>query len=271
MMPPPSGGGKTRVFRIASRRLRQGLIKMHMQYQDVLQRLSSLSNPEWVAGMARFGINTHKAYGISIPNLRKIAREIKKNHSLAQQLWDSCIHEERILASMIGEPQKMTEEQMERWVKEFDSWDVCDGCCSNLFHKNEFAYKKAVEWSSRPEEFVKRAGFVLMASLAVHDKKASDKQFLDFLPLIKRESTDDRKFVRKAVNWALRQIGKRNDNLNRAAQEAAKEINATNSKPARWIASDALRELTSENVQRRLRGYKGFQNSSVHPRLKAGA
>ena len=179
------------------------------------------------------------------------------NHNLAQELWASGIHEARILACMIDDPEMVNEEQIERWVKDFDSWDVCDQCCSNLFDKTEFAYQKAVEWSKRNEEFVKRAGFVLMACLAVHDKKAKDKEFLRFLPIIKRESADNRNFVKKAVNWALRQIGKRNLNLNREAIEAAAEIQKMDSRSAKWIASDAIRELTSEAVQERLRGQKG--------------
>ncbi len=223
-----------------------------MHCKDILQQLKSLSDPEAVSGMARFGINPSNTYGVSIPALRKMAREIGKDHPLAQQLWSSGIHEARILSGMIDIPEMVREEQMEAWAVDFDSWDICDQVCSNLFDKTEFAYQKAVEWSSRKEEFVKRAGFVLMAALAVHDKKANDNEFLEFLPIIKREAVDDRNFVRKAVNWALRQIGKRNLNLNRAAIETAKEIQGIDSKAARWIASDALRELTGEKVQKEL-------------------
>ncbi len=225
-----------------------------MHYKEILQQLKSLSNPEAIAGMARFGINPNNTYGVSIPALRKIARETGKDHILAQQLWQSGIHEARILAGMIDEPGKVTEEQMERWAEDFDSWDICDQVCSNLFDKTDFAYQKAHEWSYRKEEFVKRAGFVLMATLAVHDKNAGDEKFLEFLPVIKREAIDDRNFVKKAVNWALRQIGKRNLNLNRAAIGIAKEIQGIDSKAARWIASDALRELSDEKTRKRLRG-----------------
>ena len=225
-----------------------------MQYDDILKKLKSLSDPKAVAGMARYGINTENTYGISIPNLRKMAKEIGTDHTLAQQLWASNIHEARILASMIDELEMVTEEQMESWVKNFDSWDVCDQCCMNLFDKTEFAYHKAVEWSSNDKEFVKRAGFVLMACLAVHDKKADDKQFEQFFPLIEREASDKRNFVKKAVNWALRQIGKRNLTLNRKAIETAKEIQHVDSTSAKWVAADATRELTSEAVQKRLRG-----------------
>jgi len=153
---------------------------------------------------------------------------------------------------MVDDPQMVTERQLDRWVSEFDSWDVCDQCCSNLFGETKFAYNKAFEWSSEEKEFVKRAGFVMMAVLAVHDKNAKDEEFMRFLPIIKRKSVDERNFVKKAVNWALRQIGKRNANLNRAAVKAAEEIKKMDSKSAKWIASDAIRELTSHSVTRRL-------------------
>jgi 3-methyladenine DNA glycosylase AlkD len=224
-----------------------------MDCEEILKQLKSLSNPDAVAGMARFGINPKNTYGVSIPVLRKMAKQIGKNHLFAQQLWTSSgIHEARILAGMIDVPEKVTETQLERWVKDFDSWDVCDQCCSNLFDKTKFAHKKAIEWSKRKEEFVKRAGFVLMATLAVHDKEADNQKFLRFLPVIKREATDKRNFVKKAVNWALRQIGKRNSALNKIAIQTAKKIQKIDSKSARWIASDALRELTSGAVQKKL-------------------
>ncbi len=223
-----------------------------MDCEEILKQLKSLSNPDVVAGMARFGINPKNTYGVSIPVLRKMAKQIGKNHLLAQQFWTSSgIHEARILAGMIDVPEKVTETQLERWVKDFDSWDVCDQCCSNLFDKTKFAHKKAIEWSKRREEFVKRAGFVLMATLAVHDKEADNQKFMRFLPIIKREATDERNFVKKAVNWALRQIGKRNSALNKIAIQKAKEIQKIDSKSARWIASDALRELTGEAIQKK--------------------
>jgi 3-methyladenine DNA glycosylase AlkD len=221
-------------------------------YEEIFKRFKSKYNEEAVKGMERFGINVKNTYGVPIPELRNIAKEVGRNHQLAQSLWSSEVHEARLLATIIEDPQMVTEEQMERWVKEIDSWDICDACCGNLFDKTPFSYRKAVEWSSRKEEYVKRAGFVLMAELAVHDKKASDEKFLEFLPLIKKESTDERNFVRKAVNWALRQIGKRNLNLNEACVKTAKEMQKINSKSAKWIASDALIELTSESVKLRL-------------------
>lgn len=223
-----------------------------MQYSEIINKLEALSDPKAVQGMARFGINPENTYGVSVPSLRKIAKETGRDHALAQQLWESSIHEARILACMIDEPTVVTDAQLERWVKDFDSWDVCDLCCSNLFDKTKFAHQKAVEWSKREEEFVKRAGFTLMAALAVHDKKAADGEFLKFLPVIKSESTDDRNFVKKAVNWALRQIGKRNLNLNKMAIKTVEEIRQIDSRSARWIAADAIRELTSEAIQKRL-------------------
>lgn len=223
-----------------------------MHYDEILKRLKSLSNPKAVEGMARYGINPENTYGVSIPNLRAMAKEIGKNHLLAERLWSSRIHEARILAGMVDEPDKVTEEQMENWVKDFDSWDVCDQVCLNLFEDTRFAWQKCVEWSAREEEFVKRAGFVLMARLAVSDKNAKDEQFETFLPIIKRESSDNRNFVKKAVNWALRQIGKRSLSLNKKAIKTATEILEIDSKATRWIANDAIRELKSEAVQNRL-------------------
>jgi len=224
-----------------------------VNYDDVVEKLKSLSNPETIEGMARFGITPERTYGVSIPNLRKIAKEIGRDHNLAQELWESNIRETRVLASIVDESNKVTEEQMESWAREFDCWEICDQCCMNLFGRTKFVYQKVVEWSSREGEFVKRAGFVLMAVLAVHDKKTDDMEFERFLPIIKREATDGRNFVKKAVNWALRQIGKRNLNLNKRAVEVAEEIQKMDSKAARWIATDATWELTSESVQKRLK------------------
>jgi len=219
---------------------------------DILARLKTLSDPKAVEGMARYGINPQNTYGVSIPSLRKIARETGKNHALAQELWASGIHEARILASMIDDPGMATEEQLESWVEDFDSWDVCDQCCMNFFQKTEFAYRKAIEWSERDKEFVKRAGFALMACLAVSDKNADDEVFDAFFPIIKREASDNRNYVKKAVNWALRQIGKRNIGLNKKAILIAVEIQKMDSRSAKWIASDAIRELTGESVRKRL-------------------
>ena len=224
-----------------------------MEYEDILKQLKAMSNPRSVEGMARYGINPDNAYGVSVPDLRKIARKAKKDHALAQRLWSSAIHEARILASMIADPKMTTAEQMDSWVKDINSWDVCDQCCLNLFVKTEFAYHKAQDWSKREEEFVRRAGFALMACLAVSDKKASDSQLEVFFPIIKEGATDNRNYVKKAVNWALRQIGKRNRSLNLKSIEIARDISNLDARSTRWIASDALRELTSQAVQYRLK------------------
>jgi 3-methyladenine DNA glycosylase AlkD len=224
-----------------------------MRAEELLSKLKALSDPEAVAGMARFGINPAEAYGVSISNLRKLAKEIGRDRLLAQELWSSGVHEARILASMIDDPKAVTEAQLESWAKEFNSWDICDQCCNNLFAKTRFAYRKAIQWSNRGEEFVKRAGFALMAQLAVHDKRADDSEFMQFLYVISREAVDDRNFVKKAVNWALRSIGKRNIFLNRMAIETARKIEKMDFRSSRWIASDALRELTGEAVRKGLR------------------
>jgi len=203
--------------------------------------------------MARFGIDTRNAIGVPVPKIRSIAKKIGKHHSLAQELWQSGIHEARLLATMVGEPAKLSEKELDEWASDFSSWDVCDSACGNLFDKTPFAFRKARELSKRKREFVKRAGFALMATLAVHDKKAGDKKFEAFFVDIEREACDERNFVKKAVNWALRQIGKRNKPLNKKAIAVAKKLLRKESKSAHWVASNALKELESNAVQKRLR------------------
>ena len=224
-----------------------------MDYETVMQHIAANADPAWATGMARFGIVAKANYGVRIPTLRKLARQIGTDHDLAQDLWESGIRETRILASMVDDPQMVTQEQMEHWTGDFDTWEVCDNCCGNLFDKTAFAREKCLEWASREDEFVKRAGFALMATLAVHDKAAEDRVFEEFFPAIEREAGDSRNFVKKAVSWALRQIGKRHPALNRQAVDAAHRIRSTGPKSARWVASDALRELTSDGVQQRLK------------------
>lgn len=221
--------------------------------EDVLKELKKHSDPKSLEGMARFGINVKYALGVRIPDVRKIAKEIGKDHQLAIDLWKTKIHDARILASMVDEKDKVTEAQMESWVKDFNSWDLCDQCIMNLFEDTPFAYEKAVEWSKREEEYVRRAGFVLMARLAVSDKKADDREFDPFYALIRKYSTDERNFVKKAVNWAIRQIGKRNKSLNKKMIALSKELMKIDSKAAKWSASDALRELESAAVNKRLK------------------
>ena len=221
--------------------------------KDVLDKLQSKAQPEQLKGMAKYGMTVEQRLGVSVPDMRKLAKEIGRDHKLALDLWRTGIAEARIVAAMVGDPVKLTEEQMEDWVKGINSWDVCDQVCMNLFEKNQLAWKKIVDWSEREEEFVKRTAFSLIACLAWHDKKASDEKFIELLPVIIRGATDERNFVKKAVNWALRNIGKRNLNLNEAAINTAKEIKRLDSKAARWVASDTLRELESEAIQSRLR------------------
>jgi 3-methyladenine DNA glycosylase AlkD len=221
--------------------------------KDVMDKLQSKARPDQLEGMAKYGIKVERRLGVSVPDMRKLAKEIGKDHKLALELWKTGIAEARIVAAMVGDPDKLTEEQMEDWVKGINSWDVCDQVCMNLFEKNQLAWKKIADWSEREEEFVKRTAFSLMACLAWHDKRASDEKFIELFPVIMRGATDERNFVKKAVNWALRNIGKRNLNLNKAAINTAKEIQRLDSKAARWVASDAIRELESEAIQTRLR------------------
>ena len=221
-----------------------------MKYEEVIKELRSLENPENVKGMARYGINPKNNLGVSIYKLRPIAKEIGKDHDLALKLWASGIHDARLLACFIEDPSKVTGKQMNSWAKDFDSWDICDQACTSLFDLTPLAREKIFEWAEREEEFIKRGAFSLIAGLSVHDKKASDKEFEQFSLLIKKHSTDERNYVKKAVNWALRNIGKRNLILNRKMIKLAEEILKIDSKTARWIAKDALKELTSEKVQK---------------------
>ncbi|MEY4484169.1 MAG: hypothetical protein RL693_1621 [Verrucomicrobiota bacterium] len=227
-----------------------------MSVAAVLNRLRALGSADNVAGMGRYGIPAGNALGVSVPNLRSLAKELGRNHSLALQLWDTRVHEARVLTAFIGSPKELTKAEMERIVLEINSWDICDQLCGEFFNKHPLAYQKAVAWSKREEEFVKRAGFVLMARLAVHDKKADDATFFAFLPLIKKESIDERNMVKKAVNWALRQIGKRNLILHEAALLSGERIAQLDNKAARWIAADALRELRNKKTVARIKSKK---------------
>lgn len=220
--------------------------------EDVLKILKAKARPDHIEGMVRYGMAAERRLGVSIPDIRKMAKEVGRNHELALDLWKTGIPDAKILAAMIDEPSKLSEEQMEDWVSDINSWDIGDQACMNLFEKTPLAWKKILDWSERKEEFVKRTAFGLLACLAWHDKDAEDEKFINFFPVMKREATDERNSVKKAVNWALRNIGKRNLNLNKAAIKAAKEIQRIDSKAARWIASDAVKELESEGIQRRL-------------------
>jgi 3-methyladenine DNA glycosylase AlkD len=223
-----------------------------MKLEEVIALLKSQANPDNVAGMAHFGINPEGTLGISVYDLRKLAKKVGTDHALAHELWATGIHEARLLAVFVDDPQQVTPAQMDDWAADFDSWDVCDQACTSLFDQSPLAWDKAIEWAAREEEFVRRGAFALMAGLAWHDKHTPDERFEALFPVMEAYAFDDRNFVKKAVNWALRNTGKRSPGLNAAAIACALRIQAQGSRPARWIAADALRELQSEKVQARL-------------------
>lgn len=223
--------------------------------KQIITHLRTLKNERNIAGMRRFGIQGENMLGIATPTLRALARGLKKEykdvpkvlHALAAELWQSGIHEAKILAAFIDVPALVTKVQMNAWAKDFDSWDVVDQVCGNLFDRTLYAFGMAIAWSKRQEEFVKRAGYAMMATLAVHDTAAGDKAFVEFFPYIKIGAVDERNFVKKAVNWAVRQIGKRNATLRPKAIRLAEEFLVLDTPSARWIARDALRELKMNN------------------------
>ena len=232
---------------------------------DILSEVRALGSERNRAGMARYGINVERAFGVSVYELRRIAKRLGTDHTLALALWDTGNHEARLLACFVDDPARVTERQLEAWGRGFDSWDICDQATTSLFDQTTFGWAKAVEWAARDGEWVKRAGFALMAGLAVHDKAAEDEAFLRLLPVIERGAFDERNFVRKAINWALRNIGKRNATLHAAAVACAERIRAAANaqaggerggspavRTARWVAADALRELTSAKTMARL-------------------
>jgi 3-methyladenine DNA glycosylase AlkD len=233
--------------------------------EAVLEELAAQGSEEARAGMARYGIRTEDAFGVSIYVLRPLAKKLGRDHDLALALWATGNHEARLLASMVDDPAQVTERQMDAWAAQFDSWDVCDQVTSNLFDKTPFAYQKVREWSAAEDEWIKRAAFATAAALAVQDKEAADEPFLEILELCRREAGDDRNFVKKAVKWAVRNIGKRDVRLHAAAiataeailAEAEERAAADRKDPAarsgRWIARDALRELRSDKVTERVR------------------
>lgn len=228
---------------------------------DVLKEMKKVSSAKAIAKQQHFGISTERSFGLTTPQSKAIAKKIGANHGLALQLWKTNVHEARHIAALIAEPSRTTEKLMEAWLKDFDSWDTVDGTCSYLFRKIPCAYEKAMEWTSREKEFEKRAGFTMIAQLAVHDKKAADQQMEQFFEPILRESSDERNFVRKAVNWALRQIGKRNERLCKKAIAIAKQMQKKNDPASKWIAADALRELESYMKAGRIKNV-GTKNSS---------
>lgn len=222
------------------------LIRLPSDVDGLVRWLRQRADPGNVLGMARFGIQPKTVVlGINLTELRGLAKRLGRNHRLAGELWRSGIHEARLLAALIEDPAKVTAAQMDRWARSFDSWDLCDTTCGSLFDRSPFAWKKVREWAGRPEEYVKRAGFALLAWLAVHDRGAVDDAFLACLPLIREAATDERNYVRKAVNWALRQIGKRNVKSCAPALALARELAASEAPTPRWIGRDAFRELNS--------------------------
>lgn len=212
-----------------------------------------MGDPSRVEGMTRYGIRTDHAVGVTVTELRRLARGLRPDHELAAALWGGGVHEARILASLVDDPSLVTEAQMDAWIGDLDSWDVCDAVCGNLFDRTPFALDKAVEWSSRQPEFERRAAFALMAWAAVHRKDLADRSFAALLPTILEASTDDRTYVKKAVSWAIRQIGKRSPGLNARAILTAEQIGRIDATSSRWVARDALRELRGDAVQARLR------------------
>jgi 3-methyladenine DNA glycosylase AlkD len=219
---------------------------------EVLAALRSRAQSKNLEGMARYGLAGEGRLGVRVPDLRQLAKEVGPDHPLALELWQTGIPEAMSLASMVGEPDEVTEAQMEAWVVDLQAWDVCDQVCMNLFEKSPLAWKKIRDWSTREEEFVKRAAYALLACLAWHDKGAPDQVFVDLLPVIHAGASDGRHYVKKAVSWALRNIGKRNPALHALALETAEQIRAQDTRPAQWIAADVVRDLTSPVSQRRL-------------------
>ena len=245
-------GLSTAVFQQAARReAKPG--RTDWTCDALLRELRALGEQRNIDGMARFGIVAKHVLGVSKPKMDTLAKRVRRNHDLALELWQSGVHDARILAGMIDHPSEVTAGQMEHWVRDFDNWDICDGTCCHLFVFAVPAWEKAILWTKRKAEFEKRAGFALLAYLAYRDKTAPDSRFVAVMPLLVREATDDRNFVRKAINWALRNIGKRNRRLNAVAIRTAEKMRKIDSRSARWIAADALRELRSEAVQARLR------------------
>ncbi|MHB0874649.1 MAG: DNA alkylation repair protein [Anaerolineae bacterium] len=222
------------------------------QPEQVVGRLQALADPVSLAGMARYGLGTDNAYGVRMPDLRALAKEIGRDHDLAERLWTMGVRETRLIATLIADPKRVDEDLMERWVADFADWEVCDQCCMNLFEHTPFAYAKAFEWSAREAEYVKRAGFVLMARLAVKEKRAPTDYVLPFLDAIRREACDDRNMVKKGVSWALRHVGERDLAAHALAVETAQALRAMDCRAARWVASDALTGLRSEAALSRL-------------------
>jgi 3-methyladenine DNA glycosylase AlkD len=212
--------------------------------EDILSELRQSGEPQRVEALKRVG-SASPALGVGLPTLRSLAKRIGRDHELALALWKTAVREARILASLIDERERVTENQMDRWAETFDSWEICDQCCQNLFAHTDFALAKAVDWAQRPEEFVKRAAFVLVAVRAVHDKRADDQTFADLLPTLIAAADDERLYVRKGASWAFRQIGKRSERLRTRVLDTVTPCIDSDDRGARWVARDVSRELLS--------------------------
>lgn len=230
----------------------QPSFEVEVEVQAALRWLKRHSTKRTFEGMARYGIPSDNALGVSVGDIRLLAKKLGRNHLLAAALWKTACYEARMLACFVDEPARVTPGQMDRWCRDFDNWAICDTACFHLFDRTPFAWQKAREWSTSPSEFAKRAGFALMASLVAHDKAARDTQFLTLLSLIERGARDERNFVKKAVNWALRAIGKHSPALNAAALTVARRLASSKEAACRWVGKDALRELASPKVRARL-------------------
>jgi 3-methyladenine DNA glycosylase AlkD len=231
--------------------------------QAVLAWLKRTGTKSTRDGMARYAIPSDKAFGVPVGALRKYAKSLGPSHALAAALWDTGWYEARMLAAFVDEPESVTPAQMDRWCRDFDSWAICDTVCFHLFDRTPHAWRKVEQWCDRRDEFVKRAAFALLASLTVHDKRAGEEQFTQGLVLIERAATDERNFVKKSVNWALRCIGKRSSALNTAAVTVARRLADSPEAAARWVGKDALRELTSAAVVRRLEARRGARSAGA--------
>lgn len=219
--------------------------------EEALADLKRRGSKKNVEGMARYGIRARKAFGVSMGAMRALARRFGRSHELAEALWKTGWHEARILASFVDEPEKVTPEQMDRWCRDFDNWAICDTVCFHLFDKTPHAFRKIAKWSKSRDEFVKRAAFALLASVALHDRKSGDEPFMECLALLERAASDDRNFVKKGVSWGLRGLGHRNLPLHEASVALARRLAASREPAVRWVGKHALRDLTRPAVTRR--------------------
>ena len=241
----------------------QRALPVRAQVKATLETLQAMSTQRDRDNLTRFGITANKAFGVSMAKMQLLAKRLGRSHDLAAALWDTGWYEARMLTSFVDDPARVTSAQMDRWCRDFDNWGICDTVCFHLFDRTPHAWTKVAKWHNNREEFARRAAFALLASLALHDKRAPDERFVESLALIERAATDDRNFVKKGVSWALRLIGRRNRALNAEAVKVARRLSASPEPSARWIGKGALRELTSPAVTRRLGfGYRGASTRS---------